>query len=72
MRFLDLAQHQKKKTYCHINNITLASNNELSETEIENRTCYYFDKITNIKDFVFHTAVGNVVIDINSIFILNI
>ena len=41
--------------------MTLASNNELSETEIENRTCYYFDKITNIKDFVFHTAVDNVV-----------
>ena len=31
----------------------MESNDELGETNIENRTCYYFDDITKIEDFHF-------------------
>ena len=31
----------------------MESNDELKETDINNRTCYYFDDITEIEDFDF-------------------
>ena len=31
----------------------MESNDELGETNIKNRTCYYFDDITKIEDFHF-------------------
>ena len=40
----------KQKPYCHINNIKMASNNELKEIYIKNYACYYFDDIININD----------------------
>ena len=30
------------------------SNNELKEIHIKNRTCYYFDDIIKIEDFIFN------------------
>ena len=35
-----------------INNMKMESNNS-KETDIGNRTCYYFDDIIKIEDFVF-------------------
>ena len=35
------------------------SNNELKEIDIKNRTCYYFDDIIKIEDFIL----DNVLID---------
>ena len=30
----------------------MGSNNEFKETDIKNRTCYYFDDIVNINDLI--------------------
>ena len=33
------------------------SNNEIKEIDIKNRTCYYFDDIIRIKDFMLNLCV---------------
>ena len=37
--------------------INMNSNNEIKETDIKNRTCYYFDDIIRIKDFMLNLCV---------------
>ena len=37
--------------------INMNSNNEIKEIDIKNRTCYYFDDIIRIKDFMLNLCV---------------
>ena len=36
----------------------MKSNDELKETDIKNRKCYYFDDIIKIEDFDFDILIG--------------
>ena len=37
----------------------MESNNELKETDIKNRTCYYFNGIIKIEDFDFDKVLSD-------------
>ena len=54
-----MLHHKWQINKCIIN---IDSNDELKETDIKNRTCYYFDDITKIENF----NLDSILIDVKS------